>query len=85
MTKSYDGFIGGADTPYVMSVFPPGFTSGVDTAETHYCYTPEDVLNAVKAEAGTEPSAEEIVKLLMCWNGEGVTINGFEFSIEREW
>lgn len=84
MTKSYDGFIEGWDTPFVVSVFPPGFVSGKDVADTRYCLTLEDVLNVVR-EFGVQPSADDIVALLMCWNGEGVTINGWEFSVEREW
>lgn len=82
MSKSYDGFMGKAATPYVVSIFPPGFESGVDTANAAYCETPAQVLGLVRAEAG-EPTPDEIVSLLSCWAGEGVTIHGTEFSVER--
>lgn len=84
MSRSYDGFVGSADTPYVVSVFFPGFVSGEDTAETFYCHTPSEVLSVVR-EHVENITPEQIVTLLECWAGEGVTLEGWEFSVEREW
>jgi hypothetical protein len=65
-------------TPYVVGVYAPDYLA------THYCLAPADVLTTVR-EYGEQPTDDQITQLLSCSNGNGVTIGGHEFSVEREW
>lgn len=75
-------FTGSADTPHVMTVFVPVLGEKPE-AEVRYCTTPAEVLATVR-EYGYDPSADQIVALLSCSNGDSITLGVHEFSIERE-